>query len=316
MLAGLLAMSSLVAACDTGATPTSLPPTAASGATDVAPQPGGPVITKAKVVVGSKNFTDELLIGEMYALVLENAGVAVGRKLNLGETDIAHEALTKGDIGLYPEYTGTGLLVVLKKDTMADEKAVYDTVKKEYASQFQLTWLDESPMNDTQAIATTKEIADKYNLKTLSDLSAKAPELRLATIPAFQDRPDGIKGLKRVYGGFDFKSMDVFEIGLKYKALLDGKADVAVAFSTDGEIAGNGLVVLQDDKGLWPPYHIAPVVRDDVLASNPKIAPALNALAPKLTDSAIAALNWEVDGKKRDYADVAKEFLQKQGLIK
>ncbi len=343
LLAGLLAASSLLVACGGDATSPTVPsgtiqtpgptaggagaaptaamagmtPTDAMGGAGMTPTAGsGPVMTKAKVVIGSKNFTEELLVGEMYALMLEHAGIPVGRQLNLGETDIAQAALVKGDIGLYPEYTGTGLLVVLKKDVMSDEKAVYDTVKKEYESQFKLTWLDEAPMNDTQALATTKAVADKYGLKTLSDVSAKAPQLRLATIPAFQDRPDGIKGLQRVYGGFAFKSMDIFDIGLKYKALLDGKADVAVAFSTDGAIAGDGLQILQDDKGLWPPYHLAPVVRDDVLAANPKIADVLNSLAPKLTSDAVAALNWEVDGKKRDYQDVAKEFLTQQGMLK
>ena len=270
----------------------------------------------SKVVVSSKDFTEELLVGEMYALLLEKGGIPVERKLNLGATDIAQAALVKGDISLYPEYTGTGLQVVLKKDVMSDANAVYDTVKKGYQEQFKLTWLDQAPMNDTQALATTKAVADKYGLKTLSDLATKAPQLRLATIPEFQDRPDGIKGLQRVYGGFQFKSLDTFAIGLKYKALLDGKADVAVAFSTDGAIAGDNLLILQDDKGLWPPYHIAPVVRDDVLAANPKIATILNGLAPKLTDSVISALNWEVDGKKRDYQDVAKEFLTAQGMLK
>ncbi len=270
----------------------------------------------SKVIVSSKDFTEELLVGEMYALLLEKAGIPVERKLNLGGVAVAQAALVKGDISLYPEYTGTGLQAVLKKDVMSDANAVYDTVKKEYESQFKLTWLDQSPMNDTQALATTKAVADQYGLKTLSDVSAKAPQLRLATIPEFQDRPDGIKGLKRVYGGFDFKSMDIFDIGLKYKALLDGKADIAVAFSTDGAIAGNNLLILQDDKGLWPPYHIAPVVRDDVLAAHPQIADILNGLAPKLTDSVISALNWEVDGKKRDYQDVAKEFLTQQGMLK
>ncbi len=303
-----------------GMTPTAMmagmTPTAMMGGvmTPTAMMGGG--MMGGKVVVSSKDFTEELLVGEMYALLLEKAGIPVERKLNLGATDIAQAALVKGDISLYPEYTGTGLQVVLKKDVMSDANAVYDTVKKGYEDQFKLTWLDQSPMNDTQALATTKAVADKYGLKTLSDLSTKAPQLRLATIPEFQDRPDGIKGLQRVYGGFQFKSADTFAIGLKYKALLDGNADVAVAFSTDGAIAGDNLLILQDDKGLWPPYHIAPVVRDDVLAANPKIATILNGLAPKITDSVISALNWEVDGKKRDYQDVAKEFLTQQGMLK
>ncbi|HUS15189.1 MAG TPA: glycine betaine ABC transporter substrate-binding protein [Chloroflexia bacterium] len=290
--------------------------TPAGGTADATP--GGPGGLKAKVVVSSKDFTEELLVGEMYALMLEQAGIPVSRKLNLGGVQIAQAALLKGDISLYPEYTGTGLLNVLNYTgpTMNDDQAVYDKVKKDYEEQFKLTWLDQAPMNDTQALATTHAVAGKYGLKTLSDLSAKAGELRLASIAEFQDRPDGLPGLKKTYGGFDFKQVAIFDIGLKYKALLQGDAEVAVAFSTDGAIAGNDLVVLQDDKHLWPPYHVAPVVRDDVLANYPQIKDVLNTLSPKLTSEAVSALNWEVDGKKRDYVEVAKEFLVKQGLLK
>ena len=346
LIAGLfLTLSMLLAACGTEATPTTVPAPAAAAtdtpaaapaaatnttapaaaATDTPAMAGETPTTAAstggsaagkKVVVSSKNFTEEEIIGEMYALMLEQAGIPVERKLNLGTVDIVQAALLKGDISLYPEYTGTGLTVVLKQPVMNDDQAVYDKVKQMYKDQFKLTWLDQSPMNDTQALATTHAVADKYSLKTLSDLSTKAGELRLASIPEFQDRPDGLPGLKKVYGGFDFKSVDIFDIGLKYKALLDGNADVAVAFSTDGAIAGDNLVVLEDDKKLWPPYHVAPVVRDDVLAAYPQIAGVLNGLSPKITNDMIAALNWEVDGKKRDYADVAKEWLTNQGLLK
>ncbi len=311
----LLLAAGLLASC--GANPTATPGTL-PGATDLTPTSGSaPATSKPKVIVSSKNFTEELIVGEMYALLLQQAGIPVERKLNLGTSDIAQAALIKGDISLYPEYTGTGLLVVLKYTgpTINDSQQVYDKVKQEYEQQFQLTWLDQSPMNDTQALATTKAVADKYSLKTLSDLAPKAAQLRLASIPEFQDRTDGLPGLQKTYGGFNFKSVQVFDIGLKYQALLDGNADVAVAFSTDGQIAGDNLIVLDDDKHLWPPYHIAPVVRDDVLANYPKIADVLNGLAPKLTSDAVAALNWEVDGKKRDYADVAKEFLTQQGML-
>lgn len=315
----VLGWSLLLAACGGAAdtpTPVPAPPTTAPVAATPTGDGGGPVMIKAKVVVSSKDFTEAELVGEMYAQVLEAAGIPIARRLHLGSTDIAQAALVRGDISLYPEYTGTGLVVVLKEPVLNDDKAVYDKVKQLYEQKFQLTWLDPAPMNDTQALATTQEVVAKYGLKTLSDLATKAPELRLASIAEFQDRPDGLPGLKKVYGGFNFKSVDIFEIGLKYKALLQGNADVAVAFSTDGAIAGNGLVVLEDDKHLWPPYHIAPVVRDDTLANYPKIADTLNALSPKLTSVVMSALNWEVDGKKRDIPDVAKEFLTKQGLLK
>jgi osmoprotectant transport system substrate-binding protein len=318
-LALLGLISPLLAACGGENTATAIPPTAmpstpVTSASDVTPTAMSNT-GKPTIVVASKDFTEEVLVGEMYAELLEKAGYTVKRQLNLGSTKIVQPALVKGDVQLYPEYTGTGLIVVLGKPTMGDPKAVYDTVKSEYETQFQLTWLDPAPMNDTQAIATTKALADKYGLKTLSDLSTKAPELRFTCAAEFLGRDDGLPGLQKAYGGFQFKDVKTVDIALKYKALLAGDADVTEAFSTDGAIAGNDLVVLQDDKHFFPAYQIAPVIRDDVLKANPDIAGVLNVLAPKLTDSAVAAINWEVDGKKREPADVAKEFLQQNGLL-
>lgn len=321
MLLGL--MLPLLAGCGTDATATPPPPAAtvpaAAAPTNTAAPPAAttaPTGAKPKIIIGSKAFAEETLVGEMYAELLEQAGYTVERKLNLGETAVLQPALVKGDINIYPEYTGTGLTVVLKKDIMSDPQQVYSTVASEYEKQFQITWLDPAPMNDTQALATTKAIADKYGLKTLSDMAAKADQLRLNAAPAFIDRPDGIPGLQKAYGGFVFKDVKTVDISLRYKALLAGDADVAEAFSTDGEISGNNLVVMQDDKHFFPPYQLAPLVRDDLLAAAPDIKAILNPLAPKLTDAEVSRINWEVSGKKREPADVAKEFLQQNGLLK
>jgi osmoprotectant transport system substrate-binding protein len=267
------------------------------------------------VTIGSKNFTESLLIGEMYALLLEANGFKVNRKLNLAGTLIAHGALVKGEIDLYPEYTGTALLNMLKLETMSDRKKVYDKVKDEYAKQFQLVWLDAAPMNNTQAVAVTQAIAKKHNMTTLSRMSVVAPQLVMAAVPEFTERPDGLKGLQRVYGGFNFKKVNLVDYGVKYRALTGGQADATVAFGTDGEIIGYKLVVMKDDKGLWPPYQVAPVVRKALLDKAPGVAKALNRVAGKMTDATMQRLNWEVDGKKREYADVAKEFLKTQKLI-
>jgi osmoprotectant transport system substrate-binding protein len=264
--------------------------------------------------VGSKNFTEEILLGEMYAQVLENAGMRVERHLNLGSIEVVMAALARGDVDLYPEYTGTALLVVLKQAPIRDPQAAYAAVKAQYQRRFQLTWLAPSPMNDSQALATTQAVASRYRLRTLSDLAAAAPKLRLAAVPEFTDRPDGLAGLRRAYGGFQFASIRYIAIGLKYKALLDGDVDVAVAFSTDGQIDAYKLVVLEDDKHFWPPYRVAPVVREAALAAGPKIAPALNALAPSITDASMRRLNWRVDGNQEEPADVARDFLQQHGF--
>ncbi len=275
---------------------------------------------KRSVVVSSKNFTEEFLLGEMYALALENAGVPVERKLNIGASDIAQAAMEKGGandgIDLYPEYTSTGLTVILKQDPIFDPPAVYDAVKQGYEDQYKMTWLDASPMNDTQAFVTTKANADLLGITSLAAMCAKAGDIRLSATAEFKDRPDAYPRLTEVYGACDFKEIKSIDPSLFYTTLMNGDVEVTQAFSTDGPIAGNGLVLLSDPKNYGLPYNVAPVVRDDVLALYPQIADALNALAPKLTNDVISALNWEVDGKKREYADVAKEWMQQQGLIK
>jgi osmoprotectant transport system substrate-binding protein len=268
--------------------------------------------------VGSKDFTEEFILAEMYALLLEDAGFKVERKFNLGGTPVAHAALVKGDIDLYPEYTSTGLLTVLKQQSIADPAAIVEAVRKGYQEQFKLTWLEAAPFNNTQALATTREVSQKYGVTTYSDLAAKAPELRLGGPAEFAERQDGIKGLQQAYGGFQFKEFKQLGTGsLRYEALRNGQVDVVVAFGTDGQISGLGLVLLKDDKSFYPIYQAAPVVRMDALDKNPKIAEALNRLAPLLTDDVMAGLNWKVDGPdKQEFAVVAKAFLQEKGLIK
>lgn len=273
--------------------------------------------SEAKAIrVASKDFTEQFILGEMYAQLLAANGYRVERKLNLGGTPVAHQALLAGEIDLYPEYTGTGLLTVLKLPTQSDPGAVYQTVKEEYARQFNLIWLDPAPMNNTQAIAMKRERAEALGIRTISDLVARAGELVMVGPPEFQEREDGLPGLRRVYREFAFKAYKSVDPGLRYQALNSGEADVTVAFGTDGEIAAFDLVVLVDDKGLWPPYQVAPVVRKAVLDANPQIATLLNRLAPYLTDSVMQRLNYEVSGKQREPADVAREFLQQQGLLR
>ncbi len=271
-----------------------------------------------KVVVASKNFTEAVLIGEMYAQLLEANGIPVDKtKINLNDTAPVHAALIKGDIDLYPEYTGTGLTVILKKDVIPDAQKTYDTVKADYASQFKLTWLAYSPMNDTQAIAMKKADADALGIKTMSDFVAKSDQITLLSTAEFDTRPDGIPGIEKAYGKLNLKGKVDLENSIKYKSLADGKGNAVIAYSTDGAISGQGLLVLQDDKKLWPPYNVAPVVRDDILNTYPKIKDVLDGLAPKITNDAIATMNWQVDGPtKAKPADVAKKFLQEQGLLK
>jgi osmoprotectant transport system substrate-binding protein len=266
--------------------------------------------------VGSKDFTEQFILGEMYALVLEDSGLKVKRKLNLGGTPVAHESLKGGQIDLYPEYTGTALLTVLKQPVNSDNKQVFDIVSKAYKETFNLAWLEPAPMNNNQALVMTQAGSQKYGIKTISQLAAKASQLTLIGPPEFQAREDGLPGLQKSYGNFQLKKYIPTDPGLRYKTLNNSQADVAVAFGTDGEISAFKLVVLEDDKKFFPPYQVAPVVRQDVLAKYPNIGTTLNALAPKLTDETMRRLNYEVSGNQREPAEVAKEFLTKEGLLK
>ncbi len=272
----------------------------------------------ATIKVGSKNFTEEFILGEMYAQLLEANGFKVERKFNLGSEQIAQQALVNKDIDLYPEYTSTGLLTILKLPAITDPQKIWDTVKSEYEKRYQLTWLKPSPFNDTNALAMTKKRADELGIKTYTDLSKKADQLIAGGPPEFFAREDGIPGLQKAYGGFNFKATKQLDPGLRYPALTSGQIDVVRAFSTDGQLASPDLVVIQDDKTFYPIYQAAPVVRMDTLQANSKIADVLNQLAlPALDDKTMAGLNFMVDGPdKKDPAAVAKDFLTKQGLLK
>ncbi|OBZ15026.1 glycine/betaine ABC transporter substrate-binding protein [Bacillus sp. FJAT-27264] len=271
---------------------------------------------KTVVKVGSKNFTESLVLGEMYALALEDAGYKVERKLNLGGTLVAHEALKKGDIDFYPEYTGTGLINVLELPPNSDAKTVYDEVAKGYKEKFNLIWLEPTNANDSQGLVTSKKIAEKYNLYKISDLVKYAPELNMAAVPEFEEREDGLKGLNATYGKLNFKSMKLFDYGIKYRVVLDGEADVTVGFTTDGDLTNKDLVLLEDDKKFWPPYFVAPVIRGELNDKDPEIAKVLNKISAKLDNETVQKLNAQVDIEKKEYADVAKSFLEEQGLIK
>jgi osmoprotectant transport system substrate-binding protein len=268
----------------------------------------------AQVKVGSKNFTEQFVVAEIYAQALEAAGVKVERKLNLGGTLIAHKALEEKQIDLYPEYTGTMLLAVLKGEVMTDRKAVYDKVKAAYAVKG-LVVLDEAPMNNTYNMVVRPDTAAQYKLETLSDLARVAKELKLGAGPEFRDRKDGLPGLKAKYG-IEFKEDLQMAIGLRYQALASKQIDVVNGYATDGMISALKLKRLQDDKGLWPPYYLAPVVRKEVLDANPKIAEVLNRTSTLLDEATMAELNYKVDGDKQEPRDVAQAFLKSKGVLK
>ncbi len=278
---------------------------------------GTPGLTEAAGIrIGSKNFTEQLILGELYGQALEARGIKVERKLNMGGTLIAHQALISNEIDLYPEYTGTALVNVLKAEVMTDAQAVFQKVKLYYEQQFKVTWLNQAPMNNTYVLAVPPEIAAKYNLKTLSDLAKVSKQLKIGTGPEWRDRKDGIPGLRAVYGMEFADHVQFAAPDLRYAALTNKQIDVVNAYATDGQIFAYKLALLDDDKKLWPPYHVAPVIRMQALAENPKAAEALNEVSALLDNATMSALNYRVIGSKEEPKDVARDFLKKKGILK
>lgn len=263
--------------------------------------------SKPTIKVGSKNFTESLVLGELYADALEHAGYKVERKLNLGDA-IVHTSLVNGEIDLYPEYTGTGLLSILKEAPKYDPKEVYDEVAAKYKNKFNLVWLNPSAANDSEGLVITKKASDEYNIRTISDLQKNASKIRFASQGEFDKRADGLPALIKAYGSFNFKDEKIYDNGIKYDVLHNDKADLAVAYTTEGQLSKDEFVVLEDDKHVWPPYNVAPVVRQDILDKNPEIKDILNKVTAKLDNKTLIKLNAEVDINKKEYKAVAKEF--------
>ena len=258
--------------------------------------------------VGSKDFTENLVIAEIYALALEDNGYTVKRVSNISSS-LIHNSIVNDEIDLYPEYTGTGLLSVLGEDMETDSEKVYKIVKKEYEKQFNLTWLDYASANDSQGLVIRTEVANSLNIKTISDLQAHASELRFASQGEFDEREDGLLGLEKTYGTFNWQSSKVYDNSLKYSVLENDEADVTPAYTTEGQLVSTDkFTLLEDDKQFWPPYNLAPVVRDNILDDNPDIKTILNNISAKLDTETVTELNAKVDVDGQEYTDVAKEY--------
>lgn len=269
-----------------------------------------PQETKATIRVGSKDFTESLIVSEIYALALEDAGYNVERKQNIAGS-LVHAAITSGEIDFYPEYTGTGLLSILQLPMDSDPDRVYETVRAAYAEQFNITWLDSTAVNDTQGIAVRTQVAEQYGIYTISDLQREASHIRFFSQGEFEYREDGIPGLTGLYGPFDFASVKVYDSGIKYQILEQDEADACPGYSTDAHLVNTDLFTyLDDDLGFWPPYYLAPIVRSEVLEANPEIAQILNTVSAKLDTETMVSLNAKVDIDHLEYEEVARAFFE------
>ena len=269
----------------------------------------GAPLQAQSVRVGSKNFTEQFVVAQIYATALARGGLPVTRRLNLGSTMVAHAALLAGEIDLYPEYTGTALANVVKPDGEVPAADVYARVKRYYADRLGLTLLAPSGINSGYVLVVRRETADRYHLKTLSDLAKVAPQLTFGAYGEFGDRADGLPALHRVYG-MQFRSFRKFlSKPLIFSAIASRDVDVTSAYGTDWQLAGGSLVALDDDKQVFPPYFLTPIVRRDALAAHPQIATILNRLAPELTNTRVQAMNAAVENDHQDPAAVAVAFL-------
>jgi osmoprotectant transport system substrate-binding protein len=269
------------------------------------------------IVIGSKNFSESALLGEILAQHLEaKLHRQVDRRFYLAGTFICQQAILSGRIDAYVEYTGTALTAVLKDPSDSNSAAVFQRVSDEYQRRFHLDVLTSLGFNNTFALVVRGEDARKYDLKTISDLSRVAAQWRPGFGYEFMERPDGYPGLKSTYD-LDFPtSPRILDLGLLYRALLNGQVDVVAGNSTDGLLSANDLVILQDDKHYFPAYDAVPVARPDTFTRFPGTREALLELANTISDTEMQKMNYEVDVQHRDIADVARDFLQSKGLGK
>jgi osmoprotectant transport system substrate-binding protein len=266
-----------------------------------------------RIVVGSKNFTEQLILGEIIAQQIETkTHLPVERRFYLAGTYICHQAILGGRIDIYPEYTGTALTAVLKEKPDADREKVYNQVKTEYERRFNLTLGSPFGFNDTFAIEIRGEDARRLGLKTISQAAPYAPKWRAGFGYEFMERPDGYKGLAATYGLHFAALPRIMDLGLLTRALKDNQVDVIAGNATDGLIPALDLFALVDDKHYFPPYEAVPIIRQETLASHPEVKQALDELAGKISDDAMRQLNYAVDGQHRDVKEVVREFLKKK----
>jgi len=266
-----------------------------------------------RIVIGSKNFTEQLVLGEIIAQQIENqTHLPVERRFYLAGSYICHQAIIGGRIDIYPEYTGTALTAILKQQPSANPSQVFDQVKSEYARRFNLEVGRTFGFNDTFAIEIRGEDARRLNLKTISQAAAYTPQWRAGFGYEFMERPDGYKGLAATYGLRFAEPPRIMDLGLLARALKDKQLDLAAGNTTDGLIPALDLFVLEDDKHYFPPYEAVPIMRQDMLAHHPEVGQALNQLAGKISDDDMRQMNYAVDGQHRDVKQVVKQFLSRK----
>jgi osmoprotectant transport system substrate-binding protein len=263
------------------------------------------------IVVGSKNFTEQLLLGELFAELLEQScRTAVERRFYLAGTYICQQAILAGRIDVYPEYTGTALAAVLKQPALGDPAQVYEEVKRDYQQKFALQVMPPLGFNNSFAMVVRGDDARRLGLSKLSELARDAPRMRAGVGYEFLERQDGYQGLVRTYDLEFAEAPRVMDLGLLYRALQNRSVDIVAGSNTDGLIRALGLVVLEDDRHYFPPYDAVPIVRPGLFQRFPQARSAFERVAGHITADDMRRMNYAVDGQRRDAAAVAREFLR------
>jgi osmoprotectant transport system substrate-binding protein len=270
---------------------------------------------KSRIIVGSKFFTEQVILAELLAQHIETrTGIPVERKTNLGGTLLVEKALLAGELDLYVEYTGTALTTILDETPSGDSTAVYKRVKELYADRFHLAVSEPLGFENTFAMVIRSDDAQRLHLHTISDIAPLAPKWRAGVGYEFLERPDGFRGWSQRYGLHFADAPRVMDLGLIYRALVAHQVDIVAGNSTDGLIDSLGLVVLEDDRHFFPPYDAVPVVRQSTLAQFPQLRGALADLAGKVSAADIRRLNYAVDGLHQDPVEVVRQFRTAKGL--
>lgn len=268
---------------------------------------------RSTLTVGSKNFTEQLVLGELLAQYLGRfCALPIDRRFYLAGTYICHQALLAGRIDMYVEYTGTALVAILKENPVSDHAAVFNTVKDLYSRRFGLEVLPSLGFDNTFAMVMRGADTRRLRLKTLSDAAAVSSQLRLGVGYEFLERPDGYKGLAAKYNLKFAETPRVMDLGLLYRALQNHQVDIVAGSNTDGLIAALDLVVLEDDQHYFPPYDAVPIVRRETLERHPEVSAALQKLNGRITADDMRRMNYAVDGEKKDAAVVVKDFLARK----
>ncbi len=266
-------------------------------------------------VIGAKNFTEQVILGELLAQEIEaKSNLKVERRFYLAGSYICQQALVAGRIDAYVEYTGTALTAILKQPMDRDRESVLRTVRQLYSSRYNITVAEPLGFENTFAMVIRGDDARRLHLTTLSQAAKYTPKWRLGVGYEFEQRPDGLPGIKKAYSLSFLDSPRTMELGLLYRALINRQVDMIAANSTDGQIQALELTVLQDDRHYFPPYEAVPLVRVDAVKRWPQIQNALDALAGRITAEDVRMMNREVDGQHRDPAEVVREFRVKKGL--